>query len=171
MASVAKDLPRIEEIAKLPVVVALVKMEEEALRLVKVAVVAFMVVPENKVSPKMEEFRLTVLPPETLMLVPPRMELRKEEVPTTIPLASVAKTLPKIPGKKNWPVVVALVRMEDEALKLLLLLKKYREEEEATPPVPLPNRMSLAVKMDCPVPPLATGNTPLTLLARLTEVR
>ena len=47
---------------RFPVVVALVRMEEEALRLVKVAVVAFMVVPLNRVSPSMEALRFIAFP-------------------------------------------------------------------------------------------------------------
>ena len=44
---------------------------------------------------------------------------------------------------------------------------KVRLEEVATTPVPLPNSMSLAVKVLAPVPPFGTGRTPVTLEARL----
>ena len=37
------------------------------------------------------------------------------------------------------------------------------------PLVPLPNRMSLAVKMDWPVPPFCTGRTPETCDPKATE--
>ncbi len=64
-----------------PVVVALVKMEEEALRLVVLTVVALWVVPENKVMPKILEFKvmLGAVPPEELMLPLP-------VTPVTVPL-------------------------------------------------------------------------------------
>jgi hypothetical protein len=39
-----------------------------------------------------------------------------------------------------------------------------------TAEVPLPNRTLLAVSEDAPVPPLATGKVPVTLLAKLTNV-
>lgn len=106
----------------------LVKLVTE--RLVVVAVViteleAFIVVPEKKVIPKTLELRVMfgVSPPEDAMLPEPVTAVTKRlgvVVATIIPLGSVAKVLPKMPGKNDWPVVVALVNMLDVALRLVV---------------------------------------------------
>ena len=97
-----------------PVVVALVRMEEEALRLVKVAVVAFMVVPEKSVTPKTLELRLMALP-EAVVLVPLARLKMGLEVETTCPVELTAKSVPVSPVKAKL-VVVAEVKTEVEAL-------------------------------------------------------
>ena len=99
---------------RFPVVVALVRMEEEALRLVKVAVVAFMVVPENSVTPKTLELRLMALP-EAVVLVPLARLKMGLEVETTCPVELTAKSVPVSPVKAKL-VVVAEVKTEVEAL-------------------------------------------------------
>lgn len=73
----AKKLPPDKPVkAKLPVVVALVKIDEEAFNAPKLEVLAFIVNPLNKVSPSMEEFKLTVEAPVMLMLLPATTEER-----------------------------------------------------------------------------------------------
>ena len=59
------------------------------------------------------------------------------------------------------PVVEALV-----TVKTLVLELKVKLEEVAMGLVPLPKRMSLAVMDKEPVPPLATGRIPVTLVVR-----
>ena len=59
--------------------------------------------------------------------------------------------------------LVETVRLVVEALVVLNLLpSQVREVLVPTAPVPLPKRMSLAVKAWAPVPPLATGRVPET---------
>ena len=99
---------------RFPVVVALVRMEEEALRLVKVAVVAFMVVPEKSVTPKTLELRLMALP-EAVVLVPLARLKMGLEVETTCPVELTAKSVPVSPVKAKL-VVVAEVKTEVEEL-------------------------------------------------------
>ena len=113
------------------VVVALVSIVDEALRLLKLAVVALTVVPESRLRPKTLEFKLTVLVPLMLMLVPPKTEVKKLVlVATTMPLLSRARTLPAVkPERKVWPVVVELVKMLEEAFKLLAVRVEMFEVE------------------------------------------
>ena len=109
-------------------VVALVRMEEEAFKLVRLAVVAFKVVPLNKVSPSMLELRvmLGVLPPEEDRLFEAVTEVTPPAevvVAITLPLPSTARTVAVNPDRTKLEVValvlVMLVKTEVEAFKLV----------------------------------------------------
>ena len=105
------------------------RIVELAFRLVKLAVVALTVVPERRVRPSTELFKLMVLP-EVLMLVPACKEIIGEVVAVTNPLASTAKNLPELgPSRKVWPVVVALVRIEELAFRLVATVKPLGNTE------------------------------------------
>ena len=72
---------------------------EEALMLLAVTVVAFKLVADTRVSPKMEVFRLMVLLPVMLMLLPPCRLMMGEVVAVTLPEASVARKTPAMLGR------------------------------------------------------------------------
>ena len=121
LTSVARSLPVKEDKKLCPVVVALVRILEEALRVVKLEVEPLKVAPENRVSPRMEELRLMALP-EAVVLAPLIRVMMGEAVAVTRPLGSSAKNLPALgPSRNNCPVVVALVRILLLAFRVVTL--------------------------------------------------
>lgn len=129
LESVDKNLPKIVEKKDCPVVVAFVRIVDDALRLVRLLVVPFKVMPENNVMPKILEFSVMfgVAPPEEVMFPEPVTDVTPPpppavEVATSIPLGSVARSLPRSVGKNICPVVVALVKILEEAFRLVKVL-------------------------------------------------
>lgn len=101
-------------------------MDDEAFRVPKLEVLAFIVVPENKLTPRTLLFRVMsgVVPPEEEILPEPVTETT-EPLPTVVvaiimPFWSKAKTFPaETPVRKVCPVVVELVTIDEEAFRLV----------------------------------------------------
>ena len=75
--------------------------------------------------------------------------------------------------KPERPLTVRLVMVVVAKVEVALTVSpevvlKVNKDDVATGLVPLPNKMSLAVKAGAPVPPLATGRMPVTLVVRST---
>ena len=68
-----------------------------------------------------------------------------------------------------FPETVRMLEMVVDPVTARVLEEEVKVKFElvAMGLVPLPNRMSLAVTAELPVPPLATGKTPVTLEVRL----
>jgi hypothetical protein len=87
-----------------------------------------------------------------------RVAIGLEEPMPMLPVEVWTKSWFVLTAKSPITVVVAKVEV---ALTVSPPLAKVKSEEVATP-APLPNRMSLAVRKEKPVPPAATGKTPVT---------
>ena len=101
-----------------PVVVALVTIVDDAFIVPKFEVVAFIVVPWNKVTAITLEFKLMALP-EAVVFVPLPKVIMGEVVAMITPLGERARKFPAVgPARYVAPVVVALVTIVEEAFKI-----------------------------------------------------
>lgn len=87
-------------------------------------------------------------------------------------VAPVTVRLPvtEVVAKEETPLTVNRLEIvvEPVTVKVLEAGLKVKLEEVATALAPLPKRISLTVKLAAPVPPLATGNWPLTCVPKAT---
>ena len=105
-----------------------------------------------------------VVEPLTLN-VPVKEEEAKKEVPLTV------KPVEEALASVDWPVTnkAPEVKTVEEALvtvRTLVPELKVKLVEVPTAEVPLPNRTAVEVKLLAPVPPLATGKMPVTLVVK-----